>query len=1344
MNCTSAFSLDHSAVAARVAGMIDNLDATAQTPVRDALRIAEREHKGRLRGGSTLPEIIHPMRVALKVAALGLGNSDVLCAALLHDVLEDGPAARDDRQGIENEIAAACSTRCLQIVQLLTRREGEDRPAGGIDALHHPYLERLYQADPALRDEALLIKLADKTDNLLDARHLPPEKKARKVPLYLREALVTYLPLTEMVSDLRLRDDLAKALLSALSMHPAAMIGPIVEEVVTLCPRLPRWVGWDGACLTPGPGEPAAHATALARHLAEIISTSIDEPQTATTPLGRLLERCGLPPALLPSGAPKERKLRRELWQRVLHELEALESLLTSAEPPAWLTPLTASGESELLLLIPISLLFRPASWAFEQWHADSGAALSAQCRSIFSSLGASDAVQQHWRAVLQLLLVNRNAVWRWHTSRAPFLRVRELASSALPGTPPVVQWSARLLAEYLNLIGACRFHPALACDPAELPGAFASLWRKVESAPFLSSFPDAAGLPCDSKETHLFFETRELYRKHGLESIFAGVVQALLALTASEPAWIAFDLEELSKRLPEIQKSPPLAARTGETPLQALARLGHRPQISSIGGVRLIRVLPSLLHALKNRLPEVSGKDGIVFAETDCTATAIFDRLLLASHRVGADLTADGLSLCDGQPVPPLWLPRIYRVLDTAADLDPGHVQSLTIRFTGADNPPVLPAWLPLPRETETDAAQQRRKEFVAAYLARQIYNFAVIRRVGSAVVEVAPHPHPGAFSSDDELRDLIQQIESRQNLRSVYGRFCENFNFDPFRIASSSSIPGEEALAPFTASDMQADITALGIDIGGTDVKLAIFRGGRHVTQYGLGKFSTPKIRRRARHLKCFCARLIKGISAWLGADHGQVWQSIDAIGISWAGAVRSQRIVGLSGLLQRLRKPSDGQPFDASASANDVQGLDFLDGFRQALSTMLIPVKPALALAIENDGSADALGNYAAAVMSDPQLAKNTIVIKLGTSLAGGRISRDGSVADDVGEYSKALLTLNAPTPPSGQVTGAVRDYVSSIAVRRLSRTVRGPDGPPVFAAHGAWNVEENKEQRIESKELGLLMSLVPEVTRTAFMRHLTVVANQPDAASWQQAIQETQAVLGQEGEDIPAPLLAVTGRDWIERSPAVKGLSPSEAGQHRLCLLAQGQLSSAGTADTAALAEKAVASCLIFSQLALQAAHTIALLYNIYGRGAFDQVIFSGGVLGGDTGPHVLRQIRAFMENQYDKLCGTGTQPLRPDAITTATAHGDLAGPLGAAMSANRLHKQEALAAMRRRIASHLAACSEGTPVSVQELTASLAAGRVTAEHVAAHLRSLAATGYLLPAAASANEVFFVLR
>lgn len=56
--------------------------------IRKAAEFAKRVHEGKVRKGSEIPYIVHPMEAAVIVSGL-TGDPEVISAALLHDVIED-------------------------------------------------------------------------------------------------------------------------------------------------------------------------------------------------------------------------------------------------------------------------------------------------------------------------------------------------------------------------------------------------------------------------------------------------------------------------------------------------------------------------------------------------------------------------------------------------------------------------------------------------------------------------------------------------------------------------------------------------------------------------------------------------------------------------------------------------------------------------------------------------------------------------------------------------------------------------------------------------------------------------------------------------------------------------------------------------------------------------------------------------------------------------------------------------------------------------------------------------------------------------------------------------------
>lgn len=114
------------------------------------LALASEAHCGQYRNPLPDPYVVHPARVAQAARACG-ANVDVEVAAYLHDVLEDCPtwSANALRQ-------AGVSDRSLDLIRLLTKPVPEDKDT--------------YYAGILSDDDAVLLKLLDRTDNLSDMR----------------------------------------------------------------------------------------------------------------------------------------------------------------------------------------------------------------------------------------------------------------------------------------------------------------------------------------------------------------------------------------------------------------------------------------------------------------------------------------------------------------------------------------------------------------------------------------------------------------------------------------------------------------------------------------------------------------------------------------------------------------------------------------------------------------------------------------------------------------------------------------------------------------------------------------------------------------------------------------------------------------------------------------------------------------------------------------------------------------------------------------------------------------------------------------------------------------------
>lgn len=150
--------------------------------LQTAVKMAADLHYGHWRDGDApLPYVSHPVEVlALVRHTGGVTDEDILCAAVLHDVLEETSATAD-------EISNACGDKVAQLVVELTRREPTSEEAAGLSKDDVWALRAQWLLDE-IRDmgpEATTVKLADRVSNVRGA-HLT--KRGKKLARYLDQS----------------------------------------------------------------------------------------------------------------------------------------------------------------------------------------------------------------------------------------------------------------------------------------------------------------------------------------------------------------------------------------------------------------------------------------------------------------------------------------------------------------------------------------------------------------------------------------------------------------------------------------------------------------------------------------------------------------------------------------------------------------------------------------------------------------------------------------------------------------------------------------------------------------------------------------------------------------------------------------------------------------------------------------------------------------------------------------------------------------------------------------------------------------------------------------------------
>ena len=136
--------------------------------IEDAYHFAEKSH-GDQRRVSGIPYILHPTSVACIVAELGL-DTDSICGALLHDVVEDTPVMLDEiRRRFGNDVAKLIDgVTKISKIPYSTREEQQ--------------AENIRKMLIAMADDirVIIIKLADRLHNMRTMDCMPEQKRRDK------------------------------------------------------------------------------------------------------------------------------------------------------------------------------------------------------------------------------------------------------------------------------------------------------------------------------------------------------------------------------------------------------------------------------------------------------------------------------------------------------------------------------------------------------------------------------------------------------------------------------------------------------------------------------------------------------------------------------------------------------------------------------------------------------------------------------------------------------------------------------------------------------------------------------------------------------------------------------------------------------------------------------------------------------------------------------------------------------------------------------------------------------------------------------------------------------------
>ena len=177
--------------------LLDNLKTFPEKDrktIIKAYRFASKYHSGQKRDEGS-PYVIHVLRVTcLLIEELNVRDSDIICAAILHDTIEDTTLGL--RKIIDN-----FGDKVGEIVKNLTRGKRGETEKNKYQRKYQKFLKAM-KMDKTTRT----IKVCDWLDNMMSWPYIPKTHPSRrKLKRWLQEVETMYIPLA-LTIDKRLAD----------------------------------------------------------------------------------------------------------------------------------------------------------------------------------------------------------------------------------------------------------------------------------------------------------------------------------------------------------------------------------------------------------------------------------------------------------------------------------------------------------------------------------------------------------------------------------------------------------------------------------------------------------------------------------------------------------------------------------------------------------------------------------------------------------------------------------------------------------------------------------------------------------------------------------------------------------------------------------------------------------------------------------------------------------------------------------------------------------------------------------------------------------------------------------
>lgn len=144
-----------------------------------AMKFAEKAHRGQIRKYSDCPYFIHPLRVMYRLRDHNYQDDDMMCAALLHDTIEDCGVTFEQ---LMNEFNIYVAKLVLELTQV-DKLDPEIKKLPRVER-HKLNVNKL----KTVSQTAKSIKIADRLDNLFEVDLSNPECYGFMKRRYIQES----------------------------------------------------------------------------------------------------------------------------------------------------------------------------------------------------------------------------------------------------------------------------------------------------------------------------------------------------------------------------------------------------------------------------------------------------------------------------------------------------------------------------------------------------------------------------------------------------------------------------------------------------------------------------------------------------------------------------------------------------------------------------------------------------------------------------------------------------------------------------------------------------------------------------------------------------------------------------------------------------------------------------------------------------------------------------------------------------------------------------------------------------------------------------------------------------